>query len=218
MSLSLHEKVLAEVNIQCQRSGVDWSGWRETTGLFCLELELACNDVCVCVISLGSAEWRTQDSSVWTRHPTSTFLQLYGKRPGRTQCHHRGRKITQYQDEIAASNSCLLHEQQRVSKVFCRGLCVTAVSWGVWCVPQYLACLKTSRSQTDKLSFDVGLQEDSTGKTKAPYSSAFIHLFSLFHSRCFCPSLSVPVFVPVSLPLNLSLSHYPSLCLSFSLS
>lgn len=29
---------------------------------------------------------------------------------------------------------------------------------------QYLTCLKTSRSQTDKLSFDVGLQEDSTGK------------------------------------------------------
>uniref|UniRef100_A0A8C7FDW2 Ryanodine receptor 3 n=1 Tax=Oncorhynchus kisutch TaxID=8019 RepID=A0A8C7FDW2_ONCKI len=29
---------------------------------------------------------------------------------------------------------------------------------------QYLTCLKTSRSQTDKLSFDVGLQEDSTGE------------------------------------------------------
>uniref|UniRef100_A0A667YLJ7 Ryanodine receptor 3 n=1 Tax=Myripristis murdjan TaxID=586833 RepID=A0A667YLJ7_9TELE len=28
----------------------------------------------------------------------------------------------------------------------------------------YLTCLKTSRSQTDKLSFDVGLQEDSTGE------------------------------------------------------
>ncbi|XP_043930092.1 ryanodine receptor 3 [Protopterus annectens] len=28
----------------------------------------------------------------------------------------------------------------------------------------YLACLKTSRSQTDKLAFDVGLQEDSTGE------------------------------------------------------
>ncbi|KAK1793405.1 hypothetical protein P4O66_011783 [Electrophorus voltai] len=28
----------------------------------------------------------------------------------------------------------------------------------------YLTCLKTSRSLTDKLSFDVGLQEDSTGK------------------------------------------------------
>lgn len=30
-------------------------------------------------------------------------------------------------------------------------------------VLQYLTCLKTSRSMTDKLSFDVGLQEDSTG-------------------------------------------------------
>ncbi|KAJ8393522.1 hypothetical protein AAFF_G00059950 [Aldrovandia affinis] len=28
----------------------------------------------------------------------------------------------------------------------------------------YLTCLKTSRSLTDKLSFDVGLQEDSTGE------------------------------------------------------
>ncbi|KAK7153488.1 hypothetical protein R3I93_011414 [Phoxinus phoxinus] len=28
----------------------------------------------------------------------------------------------------------------------------------------YLTCLKTSRSMTDKLSFDVGLQEDSTGE------------------------------------------------------
>lgn len=31
-------------------------------------------------------------------------------------------------------------------------------------VLQYLTCLKTSRSMTDKLSFDVGLQEDSTGE------------------------------------------------------
>lgn len=29
---------------------------------------------------------------------------------------------------------------------------------------QYLSCLTTSRSLTDKLAFDVGLQEDSTGK------------------------------------------------------
>ncbi|MGH0122917.1 UNVERIFIED_CONTAM: hypothetical protein FKN15_018584 [Acipenser sinensis] len=28
----------------------------------------------------------------------------------------------------------------------------------------YLTCLTTSRSQTDKLAFDVGLQEDSTGE------------------------------------------------------
>ena len=33
-------------------------------------------------------------------------------------------------------------------------------------LPQYLSCLTTSRSLTDKLAFDVGLQEDSTGKTK----------------------------------------------------
>lgn len=29
--------------------------------------------------------------------------------------------------------------------------------------PQYLSCLTTSRSMTDKLAFDVGLQEDATG-------------------------------------------------------
>lgn len=34
-------------------------------------------------------------------------------------------------------------------------------------LPQYLTCLKTSRSLTDKLSFDVGLQEHSTGAVKA---------------------------------------------------
>lgn len=31
---------------------------------------------------------------------------------------------------------------------------------------QYLSCLTTSRSLTDKLAFDVGLQEDSTGDSK----------------------------------------------------
>lgn len=34
-------------------------------------------------------------------------------------------------------------------------------------LPQYLTCLKTSRSLTDKLSFDVGLQEHSTGAALA---------------------------------------------------
>ena len=29
---------------------------------------------------------------------------------------------------------------------------------------QYLCCLSTSRSSTDKLAFDVGLQEDTTGR------------------------------------------------------
>lgn len=31
--------------------------------------------------------------------------------------------------------------------------------------PQYLTCLTTSRSQTDKLAFDVGLREHATGKS-----------------------------------------------------
>lgn len=30
--------------------------------------------------------------------------------------------------------------------------------------PQYLSCLTTSRSVTDKLAFDVGLQKDAAGK------------------------------------------------------
>lgn len=43
------------------------------------------------------------------------------------------------------------------------------VSHGLTCMSslfftlQYLSCLTTSRSLTDKLAFDVGLQEDSTG-------------------------------------------------------
>lgn len=35
-------------------------------------------------------------------------------------------------------------------------------------VSQYLTCLTTSRSQTDKLAFDVGLQEHATGKSTFP--------------------------------------------------
>ncbi|TKS86518.1 Ryanodine receptor 2 [Collichthys lucidus] len=38
------------------------------------------------------------------------------------------------------------------------------ITGGAKVLAEYLACLKTSRSQTDKLSFDVGLQEDSTGE------------------------------------------------------
>lgn len=47
---------------------------------------------------------------------------------------------------------------------------------------QYLTCLKTSRSQTDKLSFDVGLQEDSIGKLHYPtllHYTTLLHLASL---------------------------------------
>lgn len=39
---------------------------------------------------------------------------------------------------------------------------------------QYLTCLKTSRSLTDKLSFDVGLQEDSIGKIDIRHSLALM--------------------------------------------
>lgn len=35
-------------------------------------------------------------------------------------------------------------------------------------VSQYLTCLTTSRSQTDKLAFDVGLREHATGKSTFP--------------------------------------------------
>lgn len=99
---------------------------------------------------------------------------------------------------------------------------VTALSHVVCCVcwPQYLACLKTSRSQTDKLSFDVGLQEDSTGKRKALIAFAFILLFLLFYSRWLCLSLSVCVFVPVSICLYLPLCtlfvHEPIVLCVFS--
>ncbi|XP_028834345.1 ryanodine receptor 3 isoform X8 [Denticeps clupeoides] len=52
----------------------------------------------------------------------------------------------------------------------------------------YLTCLKTSRSQTDKLSFDVGLQEDST---------ASLFLSVLFVYVCGCVFLYWCVFVCV---------------------
>lgn len=46
------------------------------------------------------------------------------------------------------------------------------IHWNVFYFSeQYLTCLKTSRSLTDKLSFDVGLQEDSIG-------TLWLHLFS----------------------------------------
>lgn len=53
---------------------------------------------------------------------------------------------------------------------------------------QYLACLKTSRSQTDKLSFDVGLQEDSTGNGPPP------PLCHLHHPPLFLSILAVAPF------------------------
>ena len=102
-------------------------------------------------------------------------------------------------------------------------VCLTALSHVVWCVcwPQYLACLKTSRSQTDKLSFDVGLQEDSTGKRKALAHLAFILLlFSpLFPPRCLLPlflCLVLSVCLSPSLSLSLSLSPPPPPPLSAS--
>lgn len=83
------------------------------------------------------------------------------------------------------------------------------------CCPQYLACLKTSRSQTDKLSFDVGLQEDSTGKTTPLAQFAFIHLFFFRFLSCWLRlSLSISVFVLLSVSLSVlpssSFSRYLS--------
>lgn len=37
---------------------------------------------------------------------------------------------------------------------------------------QYLTCLTTSRSQTDKLAFDVGLREHATGESVFPHLSS----------------------------------------------
>lgn len=83
---------------------------------------------------------------------------------------------------------------------------------------QYLACLKTSRSQTDKLSFDVGLQEDSTGKTKALQQVSFHPPLLNFYFHLCC-SLAVFVFISVwwlhcnflsgvSMPTSLSFPPY----------
>lgn len=75
------------------------------------------------------------------------------------------------------------------------------------CSPQYLACLKTSRSQTDKLSFDVGLQEDSTGKRR-PFHS--LHHPPLYLFPLICLSRII------SLSVSFSPSLYPSPCNVFS--
>lgn len=47
---------------------------------------------------------------------------------------------------------------------------------------QYLSCLTTSRSLTDKLAFDVGLQEDSTG-TIPPHLRNTLYLDKRFKSE-----------------------------------
>ena len=85
------------------------------------------------------------------------------------------------------------------------------------CWPQYLACLKTSRSQTDKLSFDVGLQEDSTGKRTPMARFAFIHLFpSFILSGCVCLCLSPILSFRLSLNLSLSETYlFTSVCFFF---
>ncbi|GAA6072407.1 ryanodine receptor 2 isoform X1 [Tachysurus ichikawai] len=46
---------------------------------------------------------------------------------------------------------------------FCTLYC-SAMSLHFSVFAQYLCCLSTSRSSTDKLAFDVGLQEDTTGE------------------------------------------------------
>lgn len=47
------------------------------------------------------------------------------------------------------------------------GMCVNGYCWvfvfNNFTVLQYLTCLTSSRSQTDKLAFDVGLRENAAG-------------------------------------------------------
>lgn len=67
---------------------------------------------------------------------------------------------------------------------------------------QYLTCLKTSRSLTDKLSFDVGLQEDSVGTvwlTLYRVRSAFC---------CFLIEASPPEW-PLLVGLTLTRNQWP---------
>ncbi len=97
-------------------------------------------------------------------------------------------------------------------------VCVTALSCVVWCVcwPQYLACLKTSRSQTDKLSFDVGLQEDSTGKRKPSAQFCFYSSFTLAGSVSLCLSLFSSLCLCSSHFVSLSAVFKPALVISLS--
>lgn len=72
----------------------------------------------------------------------------------------------------------------------------------VYFIQQYLTCLKTSRSLTDKLSFDVGLQEDSIGTNKS-CKSCLLYLVGTNVSICSCLcQMSIILCVDVFLNSN----------------
>lgn len=55
---------------------------------------------------------------------------------------------------------------------------------------QYLCCLSTSRSSTDKLAFDVGLQEDTTGTAHLKLLINQFHSFRV-DTGCVCVCVCV---------------------------
>lgn len=178
------EQGSAGVNIQ--QSKVKWRLKQleeHVWGLLCMEIMLTSGYVCI--ICTGSPERRTQDSAVWARHPTAAFLQLHGERLHTSIIKNNNIKMDLQCTKIKTLVS--------VSDVLAsRIICMMAfMFFGSMCVrwPQYLACLKTSRSQTDKLSFDVGLQEDSTGKRKALQLFSFILVVFILYFHSFPPSL-----------------------------
>lgn len=85
-------------------------------------------------------------------------------------------------------------------KLVCR---MTGCSFSV----QYLCCLSTSRSSTDKLAFDVGLQENSRGTTI--HSFVFFCLFSL----SFLPFHASLLFSPYDIKFKQSGDYFMMLFL-----
>lgn len=61
----------------------------------------------------------------------------------------------------------------------CTHVCV-CVTYVLCFSLQYLCCLSTARSSTDKLAFDVGLQEDTTGDV-----TSCLHFMHHLNTQCF---------------------------------
>lgn len=103
--------------------------------------------------------WRPQNPAVRTRHPAQAHPLQHG-------------------DSFSPlPSTCILRMKRFCCQLrpSCRRLS-TALS--LLSSLQYLSCLTTSRSLTDKLAFDVGLQEDSTGTFSFFRTSAFLECYA----------------------------------------
>lgn len=202
------EQGSSEVNIQCQRSGGDWNSWKNTfRDVFYGGCADKCWDVCVCVNYLYR-----QPRAVDTRRCCMDTPSYYGI-PSATwweigHSYHKSIKMDLHSSKIKTWLSVSEALASRIIHLLWLHVCV--------CWPQYLACLKTSRSQTDKLSFDVGLQEDSTGKRGTLETVPLILVFFSLYLHSFF-TLVLVCFTLTITPLFHCFPFYLSLCTSFAL-